>query len=219
MIIHHSSKAKMERPCRSRLPPPPPLLLCVVHRHQHPPLWHCAADQETWLTLEVEEVALALLRRSTSWWAGGAPTHLDWGVIINNIQVGHRPTSQPRRRRHHTLLILRWKARLGERVRLSGQVDEGVDGGDGGGDGGRAGQQGLQEGAWAGEHLGVRHGGRGGRVPLACPTWGLTKFTISSKTLSLQQEWSVQPVDRWEGMVAVDEGRFSSTPFPPSECE
>ena len=132
----------LQEPSSSSSAPPSPssLLLCVAHHHhhhhQHPPLWHCAADQETWLTLEVEEVALVLSRRSTSWWPGGARTHLDWGVIINNIQVGHRPTSQPGRRRHHTLLILRWKARLGERVRLSGQVDERVDGGDGGGDGG-----------------------------------------------------------------------------------
>ena len=46
---------------------------------------------------------------------------------------------------------------------------ERVDGGDVGGDERRAGQQGLREGPWAGEHLGVRHGGRGGRLPLSCP--------------------------------------------------
>ena len=59
----------------SFLPPP----LCCAPP-QASPFWHCAADQETWLTLEVKKVALAWPRRSLL----SAPTHLSTGETTSS---------------------------------------------------------------------------------------------------------------------------------------
>ena len=104
---------------------------------------------------------------------------------------------------------------------MSGEVDEGVDGGDVGDHGGGACQEGLKEGAGAGEHLALRRGGRA-RISLARPPRGLTMFTISAQTFSLEQQGSVQPVYRsWKSIALVAKRRFSPAPrsSPSSEYE